>query len=288
VSLPTTFERLGTLRDEVGKSGLLRVHLSPRDGRTAVTDQYWRIPLQCLPPSYQDEDDEAFLYLLNPTGGLVQGDRLRIEITLAPGSRCVLSTQSATKIYRMDELYAAESNRYTLRGDAVLEYLPDQTIPFAGSRFYRRTYAELEAGSTLILTDLLAAGRVARKERFGFDELFVEVEIRVEGEARVVDRLKLTPAEGRLDRPGLWDGYGYYASLYAYSPRLDPALAAALAELIEGQGDVYGGAGQPAPGVAVARILGPTTWRAREVLFEAWNLLRRALVGKPARPLRKL
>lgn len=89
-----------------------------------------------MPPSYQDGDDQAYVYLLNPTGGIVQGDRLETEVVLEPGARALLTTQSATKVYRMERGYAEELNRYTLRGDAVLEYLPDQTIPFAGARFY--------------------------------------------------------------------------------------------------------------------------------------------------------
>ncbi|PYM04422.1 MAG: hypothetical protein DMD82_14475 [Candidatus Rokuibacteriota bacterium] len=288
MSLPAVFETFGPLTDEVGKSGVLRLRLEPRWGRTAVADQYWRIPLQVMPPSYQDDDDEAYFYLLNPTGGIVQGDRLLTEITLSPGARSVISTQSATKVYRMDEGYAEELNRYTLHGDAVLECLPDQTIPFAGARLYRSTRLDLDPGSTLILTDLLAAGRVARGERFGFEQLFVEVDVRVAGGRRLLDRLQLAPSDGSLARPGLWDGYAYYGSLYAYSPRLDAALAAALAERIEARDGAYGGAGQPAPNFAVARMLAQTTWEIREMLFDAWDLLRRELVGKPARRLRKL
>lgn len=288
MSLPAVFEAFEPPAGEVGKSGVLRLALAPRRGRTAVAEQYWRIPLQVLPPSYQDGDDTAWVYLLNPTGGIVQGDSLRTHVALAPGARSVLSTQSATKVYRMDEGYAEEVNHYALRGDAVLECLPDQTIPFAGSRFFRSTRIDLEPDSTLILTDLLAAGRVARGERFAFEQLFVEVEVRVDGEPRLVDRLHVAPAEGRLDRLGLWNGQAYYGCLYAYSPRLDRELVTALADLVERCEGVYGGAGQPAPGFAVARVLGPTTWALRDILFEAWDLLRRHLVGKPARPLRKL
>jgi urease accessory protein len=288
MSLPAVFERLGPLSDEVGKSGVLRLHLAPRRGRTAIADLYWRIPLQALPPSYQDEDDEAYLYLLNPTGGIVQGDRLLSEITLAAGARSVISTQSATKVYRMDEGYAEELNHFTLRGDAVLEWVPDQTIPFAGSRFYRSTRLALDPDATLIFTDCLAAGRVARGERFLFEQLFVEVDVTVAGERCLLDRLDLAPAEGSPERLGLWNGYAYYGSLFAYSPRLDAALSGALAELIETGDGIYGGAAQPAPHFAVARILASTTWEIREVLFQAWDLLRRGLIGKPARPLRKL
>lgn len=57
---------------------------------------------------------------------------------------------------------------------------------------------------------------------------------------------------------------------------------------MEAGAEVYAGAGQPAPGVAIARVLGPGSEAVRGLLFDAWDLLRRPLLGKPARPLRKL
>lgn len=188
LSLVGTGPSTSRLADGVGKHGVLRLRLASRCGRTVVADQYWRMPLQVMPPSYQDDDDEAYVYLLNPTGGIVQGDRLDTAVTVESGARCVLSTQSATKIYRMDDDQAEEATRLALRGDAVLEYLPDQIIPFAGSRFVRHTRVELDRESTLILTEVLAAGRVARGERFAFTQLGVELELWVGAELTLVDR----------------------------------------------------------------------------------------------------
>ncbi len=72
MTAPAVFDSLGPLTDQVGKSGVLRLSLARDQDRTVIADQYWRIPLQVLPPSYQDADDEAYVYLLNPTGGVVQ------------------------------------------------------------------------------------------------------------------------------------------------------------------------------------------------------------------------
>jgi urease accessory protein len=287
LTLPAAFEAWGALDPEVGKSGRLRMRLEPRAGQTVVADQYWTLPLQVMPPSYQDGDDQAYIYLLNPTGGIVQGDRLETEIALAPRARALVSTQAATKVYRVEAGYAVELNHYTLRGAAVLESLPDQTIPFAGARLFRRTQVDLDPESTVILTDLLAAGRVARDERFRFDRLFVEVELRLAGERRLLDRLEQAPSEGSLDRLGLWDGHSCYGSLYAYSPRLDPDLSTVLSDLVEGREGVWAGAGQPEPHFVVTRVLGRTTQEVAAVLLDAWDVLRRRLVGKPACPLRK-
>ena len=42
----------------------------------------------------------ATLLLLNPTGGVLAGDRLEMEISLGPDSAACLSTPSATRVYR--------------------------------------------------------------------------------------------------------------------------------------------------------------------------------------------
>ena len=52
---------------------------------------------------YQDSDGTAFIYLLNPSGGVLQHDRLLTEITLEEGSRVYVTTPSNTKFYKMDE-----------------------------------------------------------------------------------------------------------------------------------------------------------------------------------------
>jgi urease accessory protein len=277
----------GTRDEEVGKTGELRLRLARRRGRTVVVDQYWRLPLQVLPPSYQDADDTAFVYLLNPTGGIVQGDRLTTCITLEPGARCLLTTQSATKVYRMEDRDAEERNHFVVGSGAALEYLPDQTIPFAGSRLRRSTHVDVDPDATVIMADFLAAGRVARGERFGFDRLVTELAVRVAGATRLVDRLELVPADRPLDGLGLWGEHPYFAALYVYSPRVTPALAAALADTIERRDGIYAGAGQPEPGFLVARMLSPTTEALRQLLFDAWDVLRRPLLGKPACRLRK-
>ena len=61
------------------------------DGRTAIAQQYFRLPLQILNPYYQDDDGTAFVYLLNPSGGILQNDRLLTELTLEENSRALIT-----------------------------------------------------------------------------------------------------------------------------------------------------------------------------------------------------
>ena len=47
-----------------------------------------------------DGSGAATLLLLNPTGGVLGGDRLETRVHLGAGTRVCLSTPSATRVYR--------------------------------------------------------------------------------------------------------------------------------------------------------------------------------------------
>jgi urease accessory protein len=80
-------------------------------------------------------DEQAFLYILNPTGGIVQDDRPEVDLLVRAQAKVLVTTQSATKVYRMEDGVAAETNRFVVEAGGLLEYLPDQTIPYAAASF---------------------------------------------------------------------------------------------------------------------------------------------------------
>ena len=65
-----------------------------------LTGRRFALPLQALEPMDLVGDGSATLLLLNPTGGVLGGDRLETEVSLGPASHVCLSTPSATRVYR--------------------------------------------------------------------------------------------------------------------------------------------------------------------------------------------
>ena len=58
-----------------GATGKLSLVFRKRDdGVTYMAKQYYKLPLQVLRPHYQDDDGTAFVYMLNPSGGVLQND----------------------------------------------------------------------------------------------------------------------------------------------------------------------------------------------------------------------
>ncbi|HZN50301.1 MAG TPA: urease accessory protein UreD, partial [Methylomirabilota bacterium] len=87
--------------DRVGRDGALRLRFECRGTATVVTGWRYTLPLQALAPVALD-DPSAVVSILNPTGGLVGGDRLSIDVEATADAHAVLTTPSATRVYRTD------------------------------------------------------------------------------------------------------------------------------------------------------------------------------------------
>lgn len=153
------------------------------------------------------------VFIVNPTGGVLGGDHAEIRVSVGPGARVLLLTQSATRIQpSVADLDAVQNVAFTVAAGGRLEYYPERTLPFAGSRFAQTVRAELEAGAEFGLTETLAAGRVAMGERLEFVRYRSQVEVWLAGRRVYLDRTDVQPATQNLDAPGLLQGRSYSAA----------------------------------------------------------------------------
>ena len=151
--------------------GLADLALAVRGGRTCLVGQLVNPPLVVQRALYLDQalPDMAFIYLANPTAGILQGDHLEVRVNVAPGAKAHLTTQSATKVFAMPDGSAFQETELTLERGAYLEYLPDQVIPFRGAKFSQRTSITVATDATLIYGEVIAPGRTARGESLAYD-----------------------------------------------------------------------------------------------------------------------
>ena len=131
--------------------------------------------------------------LLIPTGGLLGGDCLTTDIDLANGAHAVLTTPSATKVYRTNSGPATHRTTVQLAEDAVLEYLPDHVIPHPGSGLSQSLSVNMAEGSRAIILDGFSVGRVARGEKWLFKELTTELLANRSGQPVCRDRIRIQP-----------------------------------------------------------------------------------------------
>ncbi len=237
-----------------------------------------------------DGDGVATLLLLNPTGGILAGDRLDTEISLGPGSRVCLSTPSATRVYRSPGPPAVQRITIDVARGATLEWMPDHLIPSPGARLRQATLITLAPDATLVYLDSWAVGRIARGERWGFDLLDSRLMVRDGTGPLLQERSVLT---GGLSRDGLGgtEGFGYVGTFVAVRPSgesWDDLASSLQSDLEGGAADCHAAVTTLGRGGVLARLLcasAPALQRCAQAL---WARCRQRLLGLPPARLRKL
>ena len=254
-----------------------------------LTGRRFTLPLQALEPMDLDGDGVATLLLLNPTGGLLAGDRLETDIALGPGSRVCLSTPSATRVYRSPGPVAVQRLTIDVGAGATLEWLPDHLIPSPGARLRQATEIRLAADATLLYLEAWATGRAARGETWGFDLLDSSLLVRDGAGLLLRERAIL---DGRPPRDGLGatEGFAYAATFVALHPTGKGWED--LTRALQVDVDAVGIAGRVGVttlgrGGVLARLLCASAPALQGAVQALWATARRWLLGLPPAHLRK-
>src|ERR671923_2491795 len=165
----------------VGKAGklgalVLKFEKDKDSGKTSVKEQYSRVPLYAQRALYLEEalPSMAYMCIISPSGGILQGDRYRIDITLKNHAFAHITTQGATRIYRMEKNYATQIVNIDVGEGCYFEYIPDQVIPYRDSRFYQEANLRVHDNGTLLYSETITPGRVASGEHFDYDICYMK------------------------------------------------------------------------------------------------------------------
>jgi urease accessory protein len=173
-----------------------------RCGVTRVDHLYQRAPCRILSPR-AEAGEPLQAVLVTTSGGLADGDLLRLALAAGDGAAAQVTTQAAEKVYRARGTDPARFDCDIGVGDgAWLEWLPQETILFDGARFERRTRASVAPGGRLLACEHVVLGRVARGESFATGYLFDRWDIVCDGRLVWCDALALsesTEAARRAD-----------------------------------------------------------------------------------------
>lgn len=152
-------------------------------------------PLTVQRPFYP-EGETCHLYLLHPPGGIVGGDTLDISVQLDAKSHALITMPGATKFYRSGGPQSCLNQHFYLNDKSTLEWLPQDNIIFPGANTALRSVFHLHASSTLLAWELYCLGRPVINETFSHGTLESRLEVWVDDEPRLIERLQLR--EGNL------------------------------------------------------------------------------------------
>lgn len=273
-----------------GRHGELKLAFAQRNGDTVLAESFFRVPLQVMKPRY-DVSGCACVYLLSPTGGVVQGDDYQIEIALAANTHAILTTQAATKVYAMSTQGAAQSMRVQIGKGAFFEYLPDPTILFRDTNFSQGIALSLEPGAKVVLQEIVMPGRLARGELMAFTRYQSRIEASDSDGLLLYDACCLQPNhQPYLTKMGVLEGYTCWGSWYLIGdfemPNWEP-LCAFVESLLNQPSKSSGGLSQLQRGGVAIRMLARNAGTIHSAFQTIWNWMKIEHFGLNSVDLRK-
>jgi len=266
-------------------AGVAEIGFDCREGVTRLSHLYQRDPLRVLFPT-PAAGDPLLAALLTTSGGLVAGDRLDITVRLERSAAAHLTASAAEKVYRSLGPTTAIRQSLSVGVNAVLEFLPLETILFDGARLWRETAVELAPDASFLGGEILVFGRRARGE--AFTRGFLREVWQVWRDGRLVwgDALHLEDDISEIiDDPACFDGAAAFATLILAPSARDPRGLLDGARKIQSAGatgTLRSGVTAVA-GLVVARWLSSDPAALRRAYADLVCHLRCEAMGLPAR-----
>ncbi|WP_423183077.1 urease accessory protein UreD [Arthrobacter sp. NyZ413] len=232
--------------------------------------------------------------MVNPGGAYLGADLYVVDVEVEAGASMLLTTQSATKIYKTPGSFAEQRMTVRLGEHAQLELTPDQLIAYRDASYRQDTRITVHPTSSLVISDVITPGWSPDGADFKYQELRLRNEIRVESgsdEALLaLDNVLVRPPLGNVSGLGFMEGFSHMGSLIVVDARVDQALADELHGATTGY-DAYTGLSltRTVHGTTglVLRSLSNTTEELNRLLGACTGLLRERWHGRAPLNLRK-
>lgn len=146
--------------------GSLDLRYRYKNGTTQLDHSQAQAPLKVQRPFYPEGKAICHTVILHTAGGIVGGDRLSLNLQLAPQAQVLITTPAASKLYRSDGLEAQQTIHLQLGAGACLEWLPQETIAFEQSHYRQALRVDLATTACWLGWEVTRFGRTARGEKF--------------------------------------------------------------------------------------------------------------------------
>jgi urease accessory protein len=278
-----------------GKLGILKLNLEKDkfNNKTSIKDQFYKVPLCIKRALYLEETcpEMAYVYIISPSGGILQGDRYRTDITLKNYAKSHITTQSATRIYKMNKNFGTQLINLDVGENCYLEYIPDQIIPFKNSKYYQVSNVKVHDSATCVYSEILTPGRVASKESFEYDICYMKVKAENHlNKLRFIDIAKLEPKKENIKSFGIMNDFDILGNVYILLPK-DQVIDVKnkINMIFNSLNNVIGGCTKlPDDGGLMVRLLGRFVFDIRNVIYSILGIIRKKILNVSFSGIRKI
>ena len=276
-----------------GKVGILDIELKQNSKqKTSITKQFSQVPLQIQRAIYPEKSlpEMAYVYIISPSGGILQGDRYKIDITLKNNALSHITTQGATRIYSMNSNSASQILNITVDENCYLEYIPDQIIPYQNSRFYQKVNLNIHDEATIIYSEVLTSGRVAMKESFDYDICYLRTYCKnQDSKFRCLENMKIEPKNQNMEIQGILGEYNIVGTVYILTKKEQIIeLESMINENVKKSKSISIGTSiLPNETGIIIKILGNSTEEVFETIYKIVKISRKKILNAEFSKIRK-
>jgi urease accessory protein len=261
----------------------LALHYSWRGQQTLLERREHRGPLVVQKPLYPEGEVVCQTIVVHPPAGIAGGDRLVLKVHVGDCAHAQVTTPGAAKWYRSSGATASQQLIFSVASDAVLEWLPRESIFYDGALATIETEIALAGNAVLLAWDIACLGRRLSGERWSRGRLRQRLTLRRDGARRWSERAIVDGDSDLLQAAVGLRGRTVFGTFLASAAEVPDDLLAASRAIGCDDGEVVV---TRLPGVLVARYVGDSPEAAHGCFSALWALARQALAHRSALPPR--
>jgi len=257
--------------------GELELFFRANEGQTWLDRYFATVPLQVQRSFYPEGKQCCHTIILHLGGGIVAGDRLSIKCVLDQQASVLITSPTATKVYRSVESFAMQEITIHLRENSILEWLPQETILFADAKLRQKLLIKLAENALCYGWEITRFGRTARQEKFNQGIWKNHIEVWQNDQPLWIDRQFIT-GDMVEDYNGLWQK-SVIGTLWFIGQGVNPETIDALRSLLQPCPDeIYVTRLQKG---LVCRYRGNSSVLCRQYFILVWHYLRNSYSHYP-------
>ena len=252
--------------------------------KTVIKNLLVKPPLLIQKAMYLDQNDPntAHIYIMSSACGILQDDKLIINIKASKNSKGCITTQSATKIYKTENKRPSQVINIVVEKESFLEFLPKQIIPHKLAEFYQKVNIKIDQSSTLIYSENISCGRIAHGEEFDFTSLIFRTKAVNENDEELFsDSINIEPSKRKDLFKNLFGKKKIFSSIYIISKCFDNEKIDNEVNLILQNDQILSGVSQlPNNAGLIIRILSDSIEEIDRSIFKITDYIKKLSIIK--------
>ncbi|MBV9868925.1 MAG: urease accessory protein UreD [Abitibacteriaceae bacterium] len=242
-------------------------------GETQLRESYCAAPLK-IAKTFPLQDGQIGLCIMDSSPGLLTGDSYQLAWCLDAGARVFLTNQAYTKVHPSLVTGSYQAQHIKLKPGALLEYMPEPVMLYRDAALHSECNVQLDPGSTLLLSEILCAGRVSRNEIFQFRAYESLLRVHYAGNLIFHNRTHFYPATQNLRTLAAWHNCTHWGNCYLFSAQIRECHVEAIRQVTAQYPQLLSGVSFTHQHDVAVSVLGHRAWDIQQLFGSIRQVVR--------------